>query len=508
MNVDATKLKLIIVFSVAIFGSLYLGIASATAQVEAVAWVVGGAVLLVCLLLGRHIWALIPVAAAFAGGVTFIPGFPQPWYAVTPLVACLMGMRFLVRSPMFQFNWTWLDTFMVCQALVLYQAYFRNPTGLAVFGGDQLGGRPYLDYIVAIIGYFLLAVVKTEAAIFKKMSICVIIANIGDDLLRAATNLSGSLAQLVARVYGNVELQSTQEGESFTFDSETRFSGFMGIGLTICLLCFSFRRPISCFFPIPFRPFICVCASAVFIFLSGFRSALIRASCFFIAGSIIRRKPQDIGLALIVASLLIGVFGASSGLASLPMSVQRVLSFLPFKVSEEIHASAKASADWRFEMWKIVLTSDKYIKNKFLGDGFGYSLAEHEAQMGAIAGTRQYAGTSIDMFIAKGSYHGWHVEAIRFTGVLGLLIGMCLLFGFATYAWKVIRHYQGTVYFNYVMFICMPFLIEPFFHIFVFGSYKSTFIELISSAGIIRLLHNIRVSELAGSRVVQTPSKL
>lgn len=498
---DSSKLKIILIVTLSAFIALYLGVAAATAQLEAIAWVVGACTLAMLLSLGRHVWAVIPVAAAFAGGITFIPGYPQPWYAATPVVAGFMVMRFLLRSPMFQFRWTWLDTFMVFQIVALWQAYLRNPTGLAIFGGGTLGGRAYFDYAVAITGYFLLAFVKTDVQTFKRVALCVIVVNVFDDLLRAATNLSGSLAQVVARFYGNVEYQATLEGSTFAYDADTRFGGFLGIGLTLCLICFSFRRPLSCLFPLPLWPFLCMCASGVFILLSGFRSSLIRAGCYFIAGSFIRRKPLDIAVASIAAALGVFMMGATVGLTNLPMGAQRVLSFLPFEVSEDVRASANASSDWRFKMWKIVLTSDKYIQNKWFGDGFGYSRAEHEAQMKAMEGKGYYAGDSIDMFIAKGSYHGWHVEAIRFTGVFGLVIGLFLLFGFARYAWKDIRHFQGTEYFNYVIFICMPFLIEPFFHLFVFGSYKSSFIELISAAGIVRLLDNIRVRELAEARV-------
>jgi hypothetical protein len=414
-----------------------------------------------------------------------------------------MALRFFLRSDMFQFRWTWLDTFMAFQVIALYQAYVRNPTGLAIFGGGVFGGRSYFDYAVAIAGYFLLANVKTEARIFKKVVVAVIIVNVADDLLRAATNLSGGLARFVARFYGNVDYQGFEGGSSFTYDLDTRFGGFMNIGLTLCLICFAFRRPLSCALPIPPWPFFLMCLSSIFIFFSGFRSALIRAGCYFIAGSLIRKKPQDIAIAAVAGFLFIFTLGATVGLKDLPMGAQRVLSFLPFEVSSEVRAAAKASSDWRFEMWKIVLTTDRYIQNKMFGDGFGYTKAEHNAQMSALEGKSFYGGDSIDMFIAKGSYHGWHVEAIRFTGYFGLLVGLCLLFGFAKYAWKAIRHYYNTPYANYVIFICMPFLIEPFFHLFVFGSYKSTFIELISAAGIVRLLDNMRVWELAEARQQQ-----
>ena len=510
---DSSKIKAIFLGIIAAFAAIYLGIASATTQVEAIAWMAAALFVVSLLALDRHVWAIIPVAGAFSGGLTFIPGFPQPWYAATPVVAVVMVMRFLMRSPMFQFRWSWLDFVMLAQAAALWQSYLRNPTGLALFGGDIYGGRPYFDYAVAIASYFLLTVIRTDIKTLKKVIIVVIAANVFDDVVRAISGLSGTFARLVAQVYGNVEFEANFQGAAFQFDiMNTRFGGFAGLGLTLCLICYAFRRPMSCILPIPLWAFVANSLGLILILFSGFRSGLMRTGCFFIASSMIRKRPFDAVLAGLAAGLFVMIFGAIWGLSGLPMPIQRVLSFLPLEVSEEIRESADASADWRFEMWRIVLTSDKYIKNKMLGDGFGYSRAEHDAQMKAMEGTGYYAGDSIDMFIAKGSYHGWHVEAIRFTGVLGLVIGLILLFGFAKSAWKGMKHYRGTDYFGCVCFICIPIFIEPFFHLFIFGSYKSTFVELIAMAGIVRLIDNIRINELAhltessNGSIVDTPS--
>ena len=57
---DSSKIKNLIVLSLAVFAALYLGIAAATAQMEVVLWVVGGLGLTVCLAMGRRIWLMLP----------------------------------------------------------------------------------------------------------------------------------------------------------------------------------------------------------------------------------------------------------------------------------------------------------------------------------------------------------------------------------------------------------------------------------------------------------------
>lgn len=498
---ESSKIRVLIVLVFALCGAVYLGISAATAQYETVAWVVGIGILIILMTLGGNVWTVIPVAGALSGGLTFLPGFPQPWYVATPIVGGFMLTRFLLRSNMFQFRWTWLDTFILLQIGVLLQAYMRNPTGLAIFSDSVVGGRPYFDYAVAITSYFLLSIVKTDRKTFVRVVTLVLIVNLGDDLLRAITGFSGNFARLVGKLYTNVEYSANAAGASFAFDVQTtRFGGLMNLGLTLGLISFSFHRPLTSLSPIRPIAFLMLALSVVFSLFSGFRSSIIRLGCFFIAGTLIRKKPLDIFIGGAVGSVGILLFSATFGLKHLPDAAQRALSFLPFQVSESAKNVAQASSDWRFEMWRIVLTSDRYIKNKMLGDGFGYSKAEHEAQLKVAETGAAYLGDSIDMFIAKGSYHGWHVEAIRFTGVLGLVIGVILLFAFARYAWLAIRHFEGSKYYGYVVFICIPFLIEPFFHIFVFGSYKSTFMELIAAAGILRLIDNLRIRELAEAR--------
>jgi hypothetical protein len=233
----------------------------------------------------------------------------------------------------------------------------------------------------------LVTVVKTDIKTFKKVIILVIVANLFDDMIRAISGLSGSFARLVAQVYGNVEFEANLQGAAYEFDiMNTRFGGFAGLGLTLCLICYAFRRPLSCIVPIPLWAFFSNLFGVVFILFSGFRSGLIQIGCYFIAGSMIRRRPFDAILAGMAGGTIVLVFGAIFGLSGLPMPVQRALSFLPFEVSDTVRHAAQNSSDWRFEMWRIVLSSDKYIKNKMLGDGFGYSRAEHEAQMKALEG--------------------------------------------------------------------------------------------------------------------------
>jgi hypothetical protein len=492
---NSFNLKTFVVLVLAFFFAVYLGIAAATAQLVAVGWITGVAGLVFVLALGRHVWALIPIGAMFAGTLAFLPGYPSVWYAMTPVATMMLLLRFLMRAKNFTYRFCWMDVAILLHVGALAQAYMRNPTGIALFGGSSIGGRPYIDYSVAIFAYFILATVKTDLKVVKKVIICMIVVALADQFLVAVTSFSGGLARAVGKVYSNVDYDAQFGGSGYSVDVGTaRLTSLSGLGVLLSLLLFSFNRPLECF--VPWRPkqFLSMMFTIAVIMLSGFRSNLIKLGCYFIAGTAIRRKPMDFVIAAAPAIVLVSLMLAV-GPRSLPMAAQRTLSFLPIDVDPSIRESAEGSSDWRFEMWRLVLTSDRYIKNKLFGDGFGFSAAEHEAQVQNSMGVRKYTGDSIDAFIAKGSYHGWHVEAIRFTGVLGLIIGIIILFMFARNAWILVKHHKGTDFAPYSLFLCIPFLIEPFFTLFVFGSYKGSFITYIAMSAMLRLCYGLYLED-------------
>lgn len=498
---DNTNLRGFVILIVACCIAVYLGIAAATAQLVAISWVLGVASFIFVLALGRHIWALIPIGSMLAGTLAFLPGYPSVWYAMTPVATMMLLLRFLMRAKNFTYRFCWMDVAIVLHVVALAQAYMRNPTGIALFGGNSIGGRPYIDYSVAVFAYFVLATVKTEIKVVKKVILFMILVALADQFLVAVTSFSGGLARAVGKIYTNVDYDAQFGGSGYSVDvASARLTSLSGLGVLLSLLLFSFNRPLECF--VPWRPkqFLSMMFTIAVIMLSGFRSNLIKLGCYFIAGTFIRRKPGDFVIAaapvIVFVSLMLAI-----GPRSLPMAAQRTLSFLPIDVDPSIRESAEGSSDWRFEMWRLVLTSDRYIKNKMFGDGFGFSAAEQEAQVQNSMGIRKYTGDSIDAFIAKGSYHGWHVEAIRFTGAFGLIIGTIILFMFARHAWVLVKYHRGTDFEPYALFLCIPFLIEPFFTIFVFGSYKGSFITYIALSAMLRLCYGLYLEDR--SRVFQ-----
>jgi hypothetical protein len=501
---DSQKLKIILVFVLSAFAAIYLGIAAATAQLEAIAWVLGVGGIVFTLALGRHVWMLIPAGLLLQGTVNAVPGSPPVWAFGALIAFGIFAMRFAMRKPDFSFRLDLMDFAVFLNLLAIAQAFFRNPTSLLMFGGELAGGKPYATFAVAIMAYFFLSTLRTDLSSFRLAVLVMVCATLADGLLGVAADFIPPLAAFVLPIYSNANFGVALSGQAFQVDfSEARGGGsFKAIGETLALVLLSFSRPIRCLLPThPLRMMLFILAIAL-VLLSGFRSVAAYILVVYIVVALARRNYIDIGAVMIAAFFGIVLLTVSGFAEKLPFGAQRVLSVIPFiPVDEKAKLDADTSSEWRFEMWRIALTSDRYIRNKWLGDGFAMSAREMRAQLDAAQGIGD-GSTEQDRheaFLLRGSYHGFHVETIRFTGVVGLLAAVFAMFVFMHKAWQLLGHYRGRPIFGYVAFIAIPYAFYPFWALLVFGAYRNSFPQFLAAAGLLKMLDTLRRQELASA---------
>lgn len=495
---DSSKIKALVVFILGMCFAVYLGLAAATAQKEVLAWVGGGFFLITCLLLGRHIWILIPATLGMQGGLNFVPGSPAPWHLMTAAVGGVTLLRIATRQQRLQIRWTGMETALLLVALTILQTFLRNPTGLAILGGDVTGGKPYFVFGIALIAFVLVGTADADLRSWRWAVIAYIGFTFADACIASASGLSPDFARAAIRVYSNVSFVASQSLDYSADTSNVRITELGAFGSLLGPIACSFWRPIAALdLRKPWRAAIALFA-VISVLFGGFRSGAIRLFVNFVVGSLVRRKPLDVVVIGVLGAVIIAIVTFSVPTTSLPYSVQRVLSIVPgAKVRTDIVKNAEDSNEFRFNMWKLALTTDRYIKNKLLGDGFQYSAAEMRARTGMMYGDYRSAGgmTTEEMFMATGSYHGFHAETIRFTGVIGLIAATAALIVFAVFASRCIRYYRDRPSWGFVLFICIPFLIHPYWHWLVFGEYRSQFPVLIATAGMLKLLHQIICQE-------------
>jgi hypothetical protein len=142
-------------------------------------------------------------------------------------------------------------------------------------------------------------------------------------------------------------------------------------------------------------------------------------------------------------------------------------------------------------MWRLALTTDKYIHNKIFGDGFGFLRQDYERGLAIMYGQEKLNASDAkqEMFLLNGDYHSGPVGAIRFVGALGLALMLPLLYLSFTYALRLIRRAVGSPYQFCVLFFALPVILFPFFFLFVFGDYRKGIVELLFSIGVMKMLN-------------------
>ena len=491
---DSSRLKIILFITLASFFALYLGIAAATAQMKALSWIVGGLFLAVCIGLGKHVWILIPATLSMKGGVNFLPGQIPPWVFMTAATGCLFLLRAAIRRQTVFFKWTWMETAIALVALSIVQAIVRNPVGLQALGGDRAGSKPYFIFIFAFAAYYIIVASRPGLKEWKWAVILFATFGIMDGLIQAISGLYPSFAMIMGKIYTNVSYNEAMgQGDGYDL-SESRLMFLTQIGSILGLIACSYWRPLSAINL--FKPWraLTIGLALICILLSGFRGTMAALFVRFCMGSVIRRHYLDV-LVIFLIGILGVTFIAFSGLSKdLPFGIQRVLSALPIplELSSAARTNAEGSSQDRFDMWKAALTGDRYIQNKVLGDGFQFSAVEVKA-MGeaALPDSPLNKLPWIDRALEMGVYHGFHVETIRFTGVVGLFAATLALIIFMRYAWRSIDLLRDTPIWGHVIFMCLPFVIYPFWYWFIFGSYRDGFPELLALAAMVRASYDL-----------------
>jgi hypothetical protein len=145
------------------------------------------------------------------------------------------------------------------------------------------------------------------------------------------------------------------------------------------------------------------------------------------------------------------------------------------------------------QMWIDALSSDRYIKNRLLGDGLGMT-AEQLAKAEALRDAKETGRGGFDNHresaMISGDYHSGPVQTIRTCGYVGMFI---LLFGMirlAVHAHRQIMRCRNTEWFPTALFIGNSYVWFAFGWTFIFGSFVGGATALLMGTGLIRLLEN------------------
>jgi hypothetical protein len=224
------------------------------------------------------------------------------------------------------------------------------------------------------------------------------------------------------------------------------------------------------------------------IFQSGHRIAIISCVMTLLVTSYFHRGFSEVLKLLAVFSIgaLFLILGSGT-LFNLPLTAQRTLTFLPGHWDPGVLHDAQASSEWRINMWKRAWEGDLWIKNKVLGDGFGFSKHDLDAlQQGKSLGNFT---DDADGQLLTGGFHSGPLSTIRYVGVVGLVFFYVLMGYMAVFSYKLIRRSKGTPFFTLSMYFAFNNIISPVLFTFVFGAFEGALPSTIIMAGLLNLLN-------------------
>jgi hypothetical protein len=481
----------------------------ATDAFTAFLWIAGTAVLVITIYLERRIWLLIPFLGAMELTLR-VPSQPSTLMAAQAWVICFSIVLFLMRRLPYRPRFTEMEFWFLVLFGCVLQAYIRNPIGLNIFGGGSVGGRPYVLFVNDLITGLLLAGFTVAP---KDLKLVVRLSIIGG-LINLAVSALGALFPAIGIWTGAASVKQAQVnledvGKTYDAGQATRI-GFLGtFGKNASLWLSSFISPLkACMHPLWVLLLI---ASVIAAAMSGFRNMIAVVGLTYLVGLAYRGGLVSVIISGFMGILLLIGLSVGNMIVPYPANIQRAFSFLPGAWEKRYVEDAESSSEWRFEIWKEVLTSDRYIRNKWFGDGLGFSASDLQRSLALQAQGNNVSGLSgfdahRESILLSGDYHSGPVQTIRVIGYVGLFLLLIAQIRLAVHAHRQIIRCRNTEWFPLALFIGIPLIWNPIFFVFVFGDFKSATTTLLLGGAMVRLLENNLPLPAFGRKGISRPS--
>lgn len=492
--VESNTIAKIFILVVALLLAVLIGSLLVTDQFVALACVGGGAVLAFCFWLGKDIWLLIPFSYLLSLQFPWLPGGLPPSQICVLIATAWFLFLLAMRKVRLQIRITSLEISAFLVLLSVLQVYLRNPVGLAVFGSDLIGARPYFNVAVAAMGGVLLGTVVVTPEKIRSAMHWMLAGGIISFCLNIIPFIAPSLIPITGRLYGAMGgYRELQPGMPMVQEAGNagRIMPATEIGILLSRWLSSRMNPLKKLL----HPFwlMMILTSVAAVAFGGFRSGFAAVVFNFAFGTFYWGRLGSFITGAFLGATAVALVAFINLLAPLPPNVQRTLSFLPGTWEKRIVEDAEGSTAWRVEMWKEALTTDRYIHNKMLGDGLGFSARELAAQKlmeGLQASGASGFDVQRDYVLVTGEYHSGLVQTIRVTGYVGLVLLLAAMTLNAVRAHRLIARVRGTQYFVVVCFFCIPMVWHPIFFTFVYGAFGTDLPLLLINMGFLRMMEN------------------
>jgi hypothetical protein len=397
----------ILVFAVSSLGliiALFLGMAVGEGRrmhIAAVFAVMVGAPLL--LSLGKNYWYLIP--ASLLSGLPAIPLGGRNINLSELSIALCFGI-FITRvafklDKIVFWRATQIPIYLFMGWVIFI--FCLHPVGLAAFGSATIGGRFYVQLILAFMAFFIIASREITEKDCKWIIIFI--------LLGSSINATYSIGSYLLFGPGDEILNpGADTGGFYTWHQSLSVPA-----LAIVFLMFAWKKPSELF---RLRGFfllvvytVCLCLSLY----SGKRMGLVAVFLAPLFGAILYKQYRYLFLGGIVAMALSAtiIFGHGD-IFRLPLQMQRALSIIPADWDREIKGMELGSDPFRESLRRFAM--ENIEKHPIIGRGFAI---EYSEIIGQLMATR-YVGGGDSQAAPYAIGRAWHNTWLGYAADFGI----------------------------------------------------------------------------------------
>jgi hypothetical protein len=454
-----------IIFALCLPVALLLGVMMATPLDSTTLLFLGAAFLLLLspILLTKHHGLLILSWNAFIS-VFFLPGQPYLWLLMTVVSLFFSILTRALNRERIKFFWessiVW--PVLALTVIVLVTAQVTGGIGVRALGSDVFGGRRYIYVLGALAGFFAIAAhpIPLEkrqfyAAGFFLPAITAFFSNVAFWL--------GPSFYWLFLLFPTDWVLAQVSGEQ-TVAGFIRVSGLAPATFALCsylLLKYGVRGVFNIARPIPGLVFMIAAVAGLF---SGFRSHIVLIGLLFTFQFFAEGLYRTRYLPILVLTCVLGFSLILPFADRLPLAAQRALTILPLDLDPVARSDAKNSLDWRFEMWKVVLSEVP----KYLIVGKGYALNPTDIYLAEESVKRGIYAAYHSALIA-GDYHSGPFSLMLGFGIFGTLAFTWLILAGWRVLYKNLRFGDPEIL-NINRFLLVYYLARLLYFIVIFGS--------------------------------------
>lgn len=430
----------------------------------------------------RRAWILILLGWSLTGPTAFfrVPISVRDFSVLATLCAYMVYR--VVSRDVTRHKWRFLDAIVAINAAYLVFTFVLNPVGLNAFGAGTIGARPYFTIALALAGYWVIWRLPNSIKTVSRIPLFILAGSAAATSLFALAYIFPSLPSRIPYLYAALNVEAYFSNVAATKEAIgsqiLRYKELGFFGVTLLMTLFAYTPSLAILNPL--RPrFYALAGGAVCVFLSGFRN-LFAAACasFGISVWLHRGLVKFLLMCAVGGALLLGLAAGQGRFYDLPFSVQRTLSLLPGDWDPLVARDTEASTEGRIKWWRQAI-EENWIKDWWFGDGFGASASD-------LAVASQSGGAA--MAEVTGAYHSGPLTAVRYVGVVGLLLFYVLAITSAVYACQCVQKCKGTALQPVTLFVAMQLIWFPINYTFIFGAYNTDMPQLIFDVGLLRLI--------------------